>query len=136
MAGLARLGITYPQPNVTQAVRVDLAGNGSDEVLLAVSRVAEPGTPARPVDYSVVLLRRVVEGSVDVVSVDRSIPDPTVTDVQFVDSVSVGAVADLNGDGRMEAIIERAQYEGRTAYAYEFDSTGGITAVLGAGCGA
>ena len=82
-----------------------------------------------------VLLRRVVEGRVEVVPVDNSIPDPTITGVQFVDSVTVGAVADLNGDGRIEAIIEHAQYEGRTAYAYELDSTGGSTPVLGAGCG-
>jgi hypothetical protein len=28
-----------------------------------------------------------------------------------------------------------SQFEGRATYAYEFDAAGGITAVLGAGCG-
>ena len=102
---------------------------------VTVSRLPDPGTPARPGDYSVVFLRRVVEGRVDVVPVDESIPDPTITDAQFVDSVTVGAVADLNGDGRLEAIIERSRFEGRATYAYEFDAAGGVTAVLRKGCG-
>jgi hypothetical protein len=43
--------------------------------------------------------------------------------------------AGLQPVSTMEAIIERSQFEGRATYAYEFDAAGGITAVLGAGCG-
>ena len=45
------------------------------------------------------------------------------------------AVGFVVSDGRIKAIIEHSQYEGRTTYAYEFDRTGGIAPVLGASCG-
>ena len=135
VTGLAGLGINDSQPTVTQAVRVDLDGNGSDEVLLTVTRSPGPGTPARPGDYSVLFVRRVVAGSVEVTSYDQSIPDPTIAGPQYVDKVTVGAVADLNGDGRMEVITEHELFEGQSAYAYELDSGGNMTPVLGVSCG-
>ncbi len=49
--------------------------------------------------------------------------------------VTVGAVADLNGDGRMEVITEHELFEGRSAYAYELDPSGAMTPVLGVSCG-
>ncbi len=48
VTGLAGLGINDSQPTVTQAVRVDLDGNGSDEVLLTVTRSPGPGSPPGP----------------------------------------------------------------------------------------
>ena len=80
-------------------------------------------------------VRRAVAGSVEVTSFDESIPDRTIAGPQYVDALRVGAVADLNGDGRMEVITEHELFEGRSTYAYELDAAGGMTPVLGVSCG-
>lgn len=47
-----------------------------------------------------------------------------------------GAVADLNGDGRMEIVIFGTAWENQWVQVFEHvDDTKGPEAVLGAGCG-
>ncbi len=45
------------------------------------------------------------------------------------------AVADLNGDGRMEVVIDDAYYEGSSTAVYELAGDGSLVRVIGAGCG-
>ena len=44
------------------------------------------------------------------------------------------AVADLNGDGRMEVVVDSKYYEGQSIYAYSF-AGGQAEDVLSVGCG-
>jgi hypothetical protein len=53
-----------------------------------------------------------------------------------VNSFSVGAVADLNGDGRMEVVLSTAYYEGVGVDVWEYvDDDLGLTPQISAGCG-
>jgi hypothetical protein len=44
-------------------------------------------------------------------------------------------MADLNGDGRMEVIVQTDYYEGGSTAAYELSGTGALESVMAAGCG-
>ncbi|HSP77928.1 MAG TPA: hypothetical protein VLQ93_05340, partial [Myxococcaceae bacterium] len=61
-AWLRARGIDEPEVNLTQLLRVDLEGDGVEEVLIAANHMAGLGTLARAGDYGLVLLRKVVEG--------------------------------------------------------------------------
>ena len=69
---LRRQGIVRPKVNITQVMRVDLDGDGREEVLLSATHLAgdlggeDRGMAfrAEPGDYSFVLLRKIVGGRV------------------------------------------------------------------------
>ena len=129
---LATLGIVS-EPGVYQHLGADLEGDGSEEVIIVAKQVADD-LFARPGDYSVVLLRKSVEGEWQTAILESSLAEP---DSPYILSHSVAAVADLNGDGRMEIVIDAAYYEGAGSVAYEYvGNDTGAQAVLNGGCGA
>ena len=134
----AVLGVLEPlgilsEPEVYQQLVVDLEGDGTQEVIIVVKQVAGD-LFAQPGDYSVVLLRKVVEGEWQTAVLETSLAQP---DSPYILSHSVAAVADLNGDGKMEIAIDAVYYEGSGSVAYEYvDNDIGAQAVLNGGCGA
>ena len=90
-------------------------------------------------DYSIAILRRLVEGEVQTAilgffKVDDDF-DPTI-DVPYIVTYRVTAVADLNGDGRMEIAVNDRYYEGSGTIIYDYvnDDLGPLP-VLNVGCG-
>ncbi len=133
---LAQRKIDDPDADVVQALRTDLEGDGKDEVVVVAERIADPGLYARAGDYSFVLLRRFVGETVVTIVVAESIPDLTPNTTPFIQSHRVAAIADLNGDGRMEIAVANRQYEGAGMSVYELGPDGSIPAVLEVDCGA
>ncbi len=131
---LASLGIQDPDPLLRQVVRADLDGDGSDEVLVRAERLVDRES-LLPVEgeYSVLFLRRLVGGAVrdtvlfsDTAHVDAG--------SRYMTAFDVGAVADLNGDGRMEVVIGIKYYEGSSVQVHELQGDT-LAPVLGLGCG-
>jgi hypothetical protein len=137
-AVVADLGLAGPAPEVTQVVRGDLDGDGSAEVVVTAQRLTNgPGMFAAPGDYSVVFLRRVVSGEVQASVIASSVAEDAPPDVQvIVEAHRVGAFADLNGDGRMEVVLNASAYEGSSTAVHELRPDGTVPQVLLAGCGA
>jgi hypothetical protein len=134
-AEVAKLGLPGDDLRVVQVVRADLSGDGTDEVLVVAEHLSEPGSlMGAPGDYSVVLLRQIVDGEVETTLVTESRADPDQNGPYILVS-QVAAVADLNGDGRMEVVVQGVYYEGVGMYAYELGPDG-LTEILRAGCGA
>jgi hypothetical protein len=136
---VAGLGIEDASPDVTQVVRTDLEGDGTDEVLVSARRTSDVGPGyGGPGDYAVVFLRRVVDGdeietTVVTHSVNESTPEAP---SPYVNWASVLAIADLNGDGRTEVVLARGYYEGSSTEVYEVNADGTTSEVLATGCGA
>jgi len=128
-------GIAEPEVRLTSVDRIDLEGDGVDEVLITAARLTglDAGLPtAAAGDYSVVLLRKVING--DVTSIPIALAVFT-EDVELVYPVQydVLAMLDLNGNGNLEIVIEGRAYEGRFVTVYE-SSEQDVRAVLSVGC--
>jgi hypothetical protein len=141
-------GIADPKVQITRIMRVDLEGDGEEEVLISATNYffedksdhsAAPFSEApihspRPGSYSIVILRRVVAGKVQTQLVTGELyskPDEPVTPSVY----QIAAVLDLNGDGKLEVIVHSVYYEGgqTTIFRCQPDK---IEAVLSVECGA
>ena len=140
-------GIADPKVRITRILRVDLDGDGEEEVLISATNYFSEDKsdhsaapfPEAPIEsprrgsYSVVILRRVVAGKVQTQLVAGEVyrkPDESVAQNVY----QVTAVLDLNGDGKLEVIVHSFYYEGSqtTIYRCELDK---IKAVLSVECG-
>lgn len=121
-----------------QAVRVDLEGDGVDEVLLVATRQfsyeVKDGKKAFD-EYSVVLLRRVVGGRPQTTMVAGEI-HPKNKDFYDGFVFELSSIVDLNGDGKMELVVYSEYYEGSAAQVYSVASGKPVEqTALAIGCG-
>jgi len=126
---LADLGLAEAPVKITRAVAVDLDGDGTDEVVytaehpdLATS-VWEDSDEYSPVGfYNLLAIRQDVGGSVDSLLVYQSTyTEENVGQATSVFPVNLNAIADLNGDGSMEIVVDGSYYEGVFASVFEYD---------------
>jgi len=132
-------GIANPKVNLTQVLQVDLDGDGVDEVLVSANNYArfQQGglTPdARAGDYSLVFLRRVVQGQV-VTKIIAGEYYPQAKKFCAPSEHRVIGVLDLNGDGRLEIVLSGRNYEGDWIEAHRVDGAK-IIKLFSMGCGA
>jgi hypothetical protein len=131
---LSNRGLDIAEPVIKQVIRTDLEGDGVNEVLVVAEEVT-PGFLMEEGDYSLVFMRRVIGG--DVVT---AILEETVVlseDQQFSGAHTLGTVADLNGDGKMEIVTNAAFFEGFSVSVWEYvnDDLGPVIRLQN-GCGA
>jgi hypothetical protein len=116
---LKKKGIAKPVVKITQAYRIDLEGDGTDEVLLSATNYKSKLVPTAQVgEYSFVLLRKTVGKTVT----DHLLVGDFITkkiDFGAPSTNEISAVADLNGDGKMEIVLHGSYYEGDFASAFE-----------------
>ena len=124
---------TAAEGSVVQAVRVDLDGDGIEEVLVTYERITEPNFGAEN-DFTGVYVRYPsADGSVvDELLTGYVMADPV--DFPTVGRFTIAAIADLNGDGIMEVMVRERFWEsgGMSVYALE---GGRLLRVGGGGCG-
>jgi len=134
---LAERGLTVPNPIIKQVIRADLEGDGVNEVLVVAEDVAD-SLLAEEGDYSIAFLQKVVQGDVATSVIGESVVvELDEGETPFVLSFTVAAVAELNGDSRMEIVLDSAYYEGVGVEVWEYvnDDIGPL-AQISAGCGA
>lgn len=132
-------GIVNPKVNLTQVIRVDLDGDRREEVLISATNYErlKPGgglSPnARAGDYSLVFLRKEVQGKV-VTSIVAGEFYPVAKKFNAPSEHRVMGVLDLNGDGILEIVLSGRYYEGDWVDAYRVDGVK-TTKLLTMGCG-
>ena len=132
-------GIADPKVRIKRILRIDLEGDGEEEVLInATNYFTEPDEPPmdapRSGSHSIIMLRRVVAGKVQTQLVaGEAYPKP---DASVATNVyKIAAVLDLNGDGKLEVIVHSFYYEGGQTTIYRCDPER-IKAALSVECGA
>jgi len=126
-----------PKVKITRILRVDLEGDGEEEVLINATNYFDkddepPMDTAVPGSYSIVLLRRVVAGKVEteLIAGESDVKDES----SPAHIYKIEGVLDLNGDGKLEVIVHSQYYEGSETTIY--DCSGGKCEVaLSVGCG-
>jgi hypothetical protein len=129
-------GVPQAKAKIEQAVKIDLDGDGTQEVLLTASSYGGKISPrANANDYSFILLRKIVAGKAKNILIAG---DFIKKNVEFgaPSRFELSSIVDLDGDGRMEIVIFDEYYEGQGASVYELkaDQVAEIE-VLNAGCG-
>ncbi|MBX7211446.1 MAG: hypothetical protein K1X78_24285 [Verrucomicrobiaceae bacterium] len=135
---LAAQGIARPVVKITQILRVDLEGDGEDEVLLSATHYPDKQggmvTSASAGNYSFVLLRRVVGGKLHTSLVEGEFY-PTPKEFNAPNRYEVTGLLDLDGDGKLEIIVHSKYYEGAATSVWQLGKRG-LKRVLEIGCGA
>jgi hypothetical protein len=112
-------GIARPVVRLKEAFRIDLEGDGVEEVVLSATYYKKGLSSAAAVgDYSVVLVRK-AKGKV---ATDHMlVGDFMLKRVDFgaPNEYHLSSLVDLNGDGKMEIVFNGFYYEGDFAGAFE-----------------
>jgi hypothetical protein len=139
-------GIEQPEVKIDNILRVDLEGDGEEEVLItATNYFSKDGhVPIRSLaaSYSMVLLRRVVAGKVETQLIvgefyPKAYPKAAQEEGRFdaPNAYKVIATLDLDGDGKMEVVVASEYYEGGATTIYRCDPKK-VESLLSVGCGA
>lgn len=142
---LAGRGLEVDNVYVNQLIRLDLEGDGVDEVIVVATEGerADLYTPATDQPFEVVILRKVIAGDVETAVLALRLPEEILSDqgsdlppFAFLLEYRVIAVADLNGDGKMEIALRDMYFEGAGLSIWEYvnDDLGPVR-VLDLGCG-
>jgi hypothetical protein len=135
---LKRAGVAQPNVNLIRITQADLDNDQHDEVILVAANGIRnsnlfPIPHGEPGDYGLVLVRKIVNGTVKTVVLaedvfatqdDKRLP-------MFFDLVNV---LDLNGDGKLEVVLFRANHDGYKTSVLEWNGARFIER-LTTGCG-
>jgi hypothetical protein len=138
--------IDQPKVKIDNIVRVDLEGDGEEEVLISATNYLrkEDSVPMRSLaaSYSMVLLQRVVARKVETQLIvgefyPKAYPKAAQEEGRFdsPNAYKVIATLDLDGDGKMEIVIDSHYYEGEETTIYRCDPKKS-EALLSVSCGA
>ncbi|UQN07150.1 hypothetical protein [Deinococcus sp. QL22] len=144
-AELKKWGLTAT-PRLVQLLRTDLDGNGRDDILMVAASdpvtfgegVMNGGYAERAGQYSLVLVRESLPGGVKTSVLGKRIFKTAPAPGTFPEMLTqrIGAVADLNGDGRMEVLVDDYVHEGEGTTVWQSGAGNrGMAKVLEWGCG-
>jgi hypothetical protein len=144
-AELRKRGLTAA-PRLVQLLRTDLDGNGRDDILMVAA--SDPVTFGESVmngiyanragQYSLVLVREALPGGVKTSVLGERIFKVAPLPDAFPEMLTqrIGAVADLNGDGSMEVLVDDHVHEGEGTAVWQSSAGKAVmTRVLEWGCG-
>jgi hypothetical protein len=124
-------GLTKSSSKISQIFKVDLDNDGTEETLISATNLKK-GMSGRAVvgDYSFVAVRKLVKGRVKttVLSGDFIKKSPKYRDensvLNYASEQKISAIADLNGDGRMEILVFGKYYHGEWINVFEATNSG------------
>ena len=121
---------------IQQLVRIDLDGNGTDEVILVAGNANSRIPMFEKNTYSIVLFRALVNGKVQTsILHEHFYKEAREGEADSPNGYEIPFVLDLNNDGKMEVILRGAYYEGFWYEIFEFDGKS-LISVLSNGIGA
>jgi hypothetical protein len=144
---LEQAGLPNADVQIKRLSHVDLEGDGKDEVIIVARKFAGhddtgfPPVQGQKGDYSVALVRKIVNGRLETIDLGTNITFENPVDTNagaephLATQYDVPMVLDLNGDGRMELVHWDAYYEGETTSLMEWSGSQFRT-MVSAGCGA
>ena len=131
-------GIAQPEVRIKRVLRVDLEGDGAEELVIAATRYQKGGEFPSPDsatgDYSLLVIVKNSDTSPEIIPVAAEYY-PAAKEFNAPNQHDLIGVLDLNGDGRMELVLYETYYEGAATTVYTFDGSQAAPLLVNAGCG-
>lgn len=130
---LTAMGVVALPPSSLQAFRVDLEGDGVDEVFISATHLDDSQRTPNAGDYSLVLMRKVVGNDAVtklVVGDHYNMPQPEMSNPR---TFTLANFIDLNQDGVLEVVVEINRKQGFGAIVLQVDGQD-VFKRLGAEC--
>jgi hypothetical protein len=130
-------GLESAPVNIEKIIRIDLEGDGQDEVVIAASiSNADESLVNAPSDYySFVALRKIVGEEVETSILEGFFGAGKAFGGSLPMKYGITAVLDVNGDGKQEIVVKWRYYEGSGQSVFEVDD-GAVSKAMAGGCGA
>ncbi len=114
-------GLKYPDTTLKQVIKVDLDGDGTEEVLItADNTINDKFEQVMKGDNAIVIFRKLVNGKIVDQVVEKDIRLKNEEGVSFYRILfRIETFSDLDGDGIMEVIIKSWYYEGEGWFVYK-----------------
>ena len=114
-------GVSTPQVDSVYVYRVDIEGDGVDEVFISAAHLDESQHTTKAGDYSIVLMRQVLGNEAVTKPVVGDIYRSRELEITYPRTYSLTNFIDLNQDGRLEAVVEIRKWEGFGARVFQID---------------
>lgn len=126
-------GVKDPQLGDLHIFRVDLEGDGSDEIFISAVHLDESQHTTKAGDYSVVLMRKVIGNDVVTKLVVGDVYDSKEQEITYPKTYALANFIDLNQDGTLEVVVSYQKWEGFGASVFQINEQD-VTQALSAGC--
>jgi hypothetical protein len=133
---LKAAGIKKPEVKISQAYKIDLDGDGQDEVVIAANRYGQglgelSGVPNLTAagDYSLVFVRKIIGGKAQNIFIVKAVW-LIANEAGLPRRNHISAIADLNGDGVMEIVGYNAYHEGSSSYVFDLKRNKPVAALV------
>lgn len=131
---LAKKGLAKTTVKINQIYKVDLDNDKQDEIIIGGTYYKNGVSPGAEIgDYSFVMVRKVSGKKVDEILLDGDFFKKNMA-FGAPNTYEISAIADLNGDGKMEVVVFGEYYEGAFSSVYEINGNKAAK-VLETGCG-
>ncbi|MFZ5949093.1 MAG: FG-GAP repeat domain-containing protein, partial [Candidatus Rifleibacteriota bacterium] len=123
------------EPLLKQVVRADLDGDGAEEVIVVATNADATIPEFKENTYSLVLFRKLVDGKVVTTPLYQHYYHEDISgQADSPSGYMVTHVVDIDGDGKMEVLLNGRYYEGIWYEVYKLENHG-LKKVLSAGIG-
>jgi hypothetical protein len=126
-------GVESPSIGTLRIFRVDIEGDGVDEVFLSAAHLDGSQHTTKAGDYSIVLMRKVAGNETLTFDLVGNIHRSQEPELTFPLEYSIANFIDLNQDGVLEVVIELRGWEKFGAIVYQIDD-GDVIQTLRAEC--
>jgi hypothetical protein len=111
--------VSAPESGLLTIFRVDIEGDGVDEIFINAVRLDESQHTTRAGDYSIILMRKVAGNDAVNVPVVADVYRSQEAEVTFPKTYSTTNFIDLNQDGVLEIVVGIEKWEGDAAAVYQ-----------------
>jgi len=130
---LTEKGVSKPQLDSIHVYRVDLEGDGTDEIFISASHLDDSQHTTKAGDYSIILMRKVIGNNAVTDLVVGDVYDSKDQEITYPRTYSLANFIDLNQDGVLEVVVSFQKWEGFGASVFQIDGQN-VTQTLSAGC--
>ena len=114
-------GISEPQLGILRIFRVDIEGDGTDEIFISATHLDESQHTTKAGDYSIILMRKVTGNDVVTLSIVGNVYHSQELEITYPRTYSLANFIDLNQDGVLEVVVDIQRWESFGAIVYQID---------------